>query len=219
MPVQPIADYSVDLPAGGRLHLQTPEEVDLWNKAMARYMDEYVFQKANDLTTLGSLLQQQIVLYRCQVAINGMEAEVDNKGVPTGRYKRVTIDGGDLAAYQKTLTEAAKEMRALEKALGIDKATREAGGQHTLENYLKVLKKAAHDRGVHVTDMVIEYQRVMKELGWKLRLLYNGDAQDRAYHGVSPKSVLDWLRDEIARLEEKDKEWANQVGKIYVGQL
>lgn len=219
MTVRPISDYSVELPAGGTLHLQSADEVNLWTSALAKYQEDYLISKHNDLVTLGSLLQQQLVIYRAQVAINGMEPEVDKQGVPTGRYRRVEIDGADLAAYQKALTEAAKEMRALEKALGIDKPTREQGGAHTVDNYIRTLKKAAHDRGVHITEMVLEYQRVMKELEWKLRLLYNGDAQDRAYHNISPKSVLDWLRDEVAELNARDREWANQVGKLYVGKL
>lgn len=214
-----IVDYKVDLPSGGTLHLQTADEVDLWETAMKRYLEDYVLVKHNDLVTLGALLQQQLILFRCQTAINGMEAEMDGQNVPTGRYKRIDLDGGDLAAYQRTLTEASKEMRALEKNLGIDKATREQGGAHTLDNYIRTLKRAAHDRGVHITDMVSEYQGVFKELSWRLRLLYNGDKQDRAYHNVTPKTVLDWIHGEIERLESMDQEWAKDTGKLYVGQL
>lgn len=214
-----ITDYTVHLPSGGTLHLQTADEVDLWETAAQRYREDYVLQKHNDLVTLGALLQQQIILFRCQTAINGMEPELDAQNVPTGRYARTEIDGADLAAYQRTLTEAAKEMRALEKQLGIDKATREQGGAHTLDNYVRTLKRAAHDRGIHITKQVIEYQSVTKELGWKLRLLYNGDKQDRAYHNITPKTVLDWLRDETERLEQLDRDFARDKGKLYVGQL
>lgn len=221
MPTKPVQlpDYRVDLPAGGVLHMQTPDEVDLWNKARDRILSEYVLRKHNDLINLGALLQQQIVLYRCQVRINGMEPQVDAHGVPTGAYRRVDLDAAEVMGYQKTLTECAKEIGRLEKALGIDKVTREAGGAHTLESYIRTLKAAAHDRGVHVTEQVLEYQRVMKELGWKLRLLYKGDTQDRQYHNVSPKSVLDWLWSELQALEAKDKEWAREKGKLYVGKL
>jgi hypothetical protein len=214
-----VADYAVYLPSGGKLHLQTPDEVELWNKALDKYTGDYQFIKHNDLVNLGALLQQQIVLYRCQVAINGMEPELDKLGVPTGSYRRVDLDGNDLAAYQKTLTASAVELARLEKALGIDKVTREAGGAHTLDSYLKTLKRAAHDRGIHITQQVLEYQGVFKELSWRLRLLYRGDPQDRNYHDVTPKTVLDWLNGEVARLEAKDKEWAKTTGKLYLGRL
>jgi hypothetical protein len=214
-----ITDFTVELPSGGKLHLQTPDEVDLWETAQRRYLEDYVLTKHNDLVTLGALLQQQIILFRCQTAINGMEPELDANKVPTGSYKRVELDGADLAAYQKTLTEAAKEMRALEKQLGIDKATREQGGTHTLDNYIRTLKRAAHDRGVHVTRQVLEYQRVMSELRWKLRMLYHADKQDRAYHNVTPRTVLDWLKGEVEHLEQLDQQFARETGKLYVGQL
>jgi hypothetical protein len=214
-----VTDYAVDLPAGGKLHLQSPDEVELWNKARDRILSEYVLRKHNDLINLGALLQQQVILYRCQVAINGMEAQIDANGVPTGAYRRIDLDTSDIMGYQKTLTECAKEIGRLEKALGIDKVTREAGGAHTLESYIKTLKKAAHDRGIHITTQIYEYQRVMKELNWKLRLLYRGDSQDRQYHSVTPKSVLDWLWDEVQALDAKDQEWAKTTGKLYIGQL
>lgn len=214
-----VTDYRVELPAGGVLHLQTPDEVELWNKARERILSEYVLRKHNDLINLGALLQQQIILYRCQVSINGMEAEVDKDGIPTGAYRRVDLDAAEVMGYQRTLTECAKEVGRLEKALGIDKVTREAGGAHTLESYIKTLKRAAHERGVHITGQVLEYQRVMKELSWKLRLLYRADAQDRQYHNVTPRAVLDWLWQEVQALEEKDREWAREKGKLYIGQL
>jgi hypothetical protein len=214
-----IVDYKVELPSGGFLHLQTADEVDLWTKALARYRQDYVLQKVNDLVNLGALLQQHVVIFRCQVAINGMEAEVDGRGLPTGNYKRVDYDASDLASYQKTLTEATKEMRALEKALGIDKATREQGGAHTVDNYITMLKRAAHERSVHIVDMVTDYQGFFKELSWKLRLLYHADAVDRAYHNVTPKSVLDWAKAEVERLQQKEKDWARDVGKLYAGKL
>jgi hypothetical protein len=193
--------------------------VDLWTTALERYREDYLLVKHNDLVTLGALLQQQIIIFRCQTAINGMEPELDAQKVPTGNYKRSKIDGADLAAYQRTLTEATKEYRALEKQLGIDKATREQGGAHNVETYVRDLKRAAHARGIHITTQVLEYQRVFKELGWRLRVLYKADSQDRAYHAITPKSVLDWIKAEIERLEQVDRDFAAETGKLYAGKL
>lgn len=211
--------YTVDLPSGGRLHLQTPDEVELWNQAHAKYRDDYVLVKHNDLVSLGALLLQQVILYRCQMAVSGMVPELDTRGIPTGNYVRAKLDGADLASYQRALTEASKEMRALEKSLGIDKATREAGGTHTLDNYVRTLKRAAHERAIHIATTVLEYQKVFNELSWKLRLLYKGDPQDRAYHNISPRTVLDWINVEVERLHQLDMDFAREKGKVYVGKL
>lgn len=215
----PITDFMVELPAGGRLHLQTPDEVELWDTALTRYREDYVLQKHNDLVTLGALLQQQIVLFRAQTAINGMVPETDRQGVPTGRYRREEIEGSELAGYQKALTEAAKEMRALEKQLGIDKATRESGGAHTVDNYITTLKRAAHQRGIHISKRTLAYEAFVNDLRWRIRMLFHSDAEDRAYHNITPKSVLQWVEGELVKLEDVDKKFASERGKLYLGKL
>jgi hypothetical protein len=214
-----VADYQVELPAGGVLHLQTPDEVQKWQDSLTKYREEYVLSKQNDLVALGQLLQQEVIIFRCQTAVNGMEPELDQGGVPTGSYKRVELDGSDLAAYQRTLVAAQGEMRNIEKALGIDKTKREAGGTHTVESYVRSLKRAAHQRGVHITQRTLEYEKMVNELRVRLRLLYQGDKEDRAYQNVSPKSVLDWLKEECDRLTEVDKKFANEKAKLWVGKL
>jgi hypothetical protein len=214
-----VADFSVELPSGGMLHLQTPDEVQFWNESMAKYGEEYTFAKQNDLITLGMLLQQQVILFRLQTQINGMEPELDASDVPTGAYKRIQLDAGETSTIQKTMTATAAEMRALEKSLGIDKATREQGGTHTVDSYVKSLKRAAHVRGVHIAERTIEYEKVINELRVRLRLLYNGDAEDRKYHSITPKTILDWLREECARLEQVDKDFNMQHGKLFIGKL
>jgi hypothetical protein len=212
-------DFTVELPSGGTLHVQSPNEVELWETALARYREEYQIVKMNDLVTLGALLQQHLILYRCQWAVNGMEPETDRQGVPTGRYRRVEMKASDLAAYQKTLTEAAKEMRALEKSLGIDRATREAGGAHTVDSYLTTLKRAAHQRGIHITKRTLAYEAFVNEARWRVRMLFHADAEDRAYHKIDPKAVLTWVYHELQRLEQVDKDFAHERGKLYLGRL
>lgn len=220
MPTEaPPADFRVELPAGGQLHLQTPDEVQFWEVSHERYKEDYTLSKQNDLIALGQLLQQQVLLFRAQTAINGMEPETDSAGVPTGSYKRVDLDGGEVMAWQKTMTAASQEMRAIEKSLGLDKATREQGGAHTVDSYIKTLKRAAHQRAVHIAQRTLEYEKVINELRVRLRLLYNGDEEDRKYHGITPKTVLDWLKEECARLEEVDRVHNREKGKLWLGKL
>lgn len=214
-----LVDFDVELPAGGKMHLRTADEVELWESALERYQSEYTLQKHNDLVTLGSLLQQQINIFRAQTAINGMEPELDAGGVPTGSYRRVEVDSDGLAAHQKAMNVASAETRNLEKQLGIDKATREQGNAHTVDSYLSMLKRAAHQRGIHITTRTLEYERVVNELRWKLRMLFTQDAEDRAYHNITPKTVLEWLRDECDALEEVDKKFSHEKGKLFAGKL
>lgn len=210
--------HEVQLPAGGLMYLQTPEEVDLWTKSADRYIEDYHLTKTNDLVLLGAILQQQVILFRAQRKLNGMEPEVDAANVPTGRYKVVQPDSDEVAGLTRVLNTATKEIRDIEKALGIDKVTRESGGQVSVSNYLTTLKRAAHARGIHVSRRFLAYEAFANELRTMLRMMTNLDAEDRAYHNLTEEKLLQWCRDQLAALEEKDKEFAHEF-KLYAGRL
>jgi hypothetical protein len=211
--------HEVTLPAGGQLQLQTSEEVDLWRESMSKYIDDYHLTKNNDLVLLGVILQQQVVVYRAQRAINGMEPELDANNIPTGNYKMISAEADEIQAAMKTLTTASDQIQKIEKSLGIDKVTREAGGQQTVASYIQTLKRAAHERGVHISKRVLAYEKFVMDLRMRLRILDNADAEDRAYHDITPEKILEWARDELRALEEVDKKFAREKGRVFVGQL
>lgn len=194
-----MSQYAVDLPAGGQLALDGPDEVQLWEEGAKRYIDDYGLVKQNDLVLLGALLTQNLVMYRAQQKLTGPAKEA--------------------AAAQGQIIKAAEEIRALEKALGIDKKTREAGGQHTVGNYIATLKRAAHEKGVRIAERVKAYESFAMDLRWRLRLLRDGDDEDRKYHGISEKGICQWATEQLAELEEKDKEWAQEKGRTFIGKL
>lgn len=214
-----MSSFEVELPAGGRLQLQSLEEVEMWQRTFARYQDAYNLQKPNDLVLLGSILTQQLILFRSQQRLNGMEPILDNSGVPTGAYQKVEIKTPEMSRLQKMIRESSGEIRALEKALGIDKVQREAGGQHTVANYVEELKLAGAQYGVHIANRVKLYEQFCMDLRWRLRLLANGDDEDRAYHGISEDKIISWAEGELADLEEADHKFAAEKGRLWVGRL
>jgi hypothetical protein len=213
------SNFEVELPAGGKMYLQSEEEVDLWDKTKYRYIEDYHLANINDLHLLGAILQQQVLLFRSQRLMNGMEPELDNSGVPTGRYMTKKLDAQEMVAAQKLMNTATAEIRALEKTLGLTKEQRESGGQMNLANYLRTLKRAAHDRGIHISERVKKYEAFVQDLSWRLRVLANADTEDRAYHDVTPANICDWARERIAELEAADKKWAREIGSLYIGKL
>lgn len=188
----------VDLPAGGRITLLTADEVAMWNEAQRRYVNDYGLVKANDLVLLGAILSQNVAMYRAQQALN---------------------DPKKAANATSQIAKCSEQIRELEKSLGIDKKTREAGGQHTTADFLVTLKRAAHEKGVRIADRVKEMEAFHNELKWKVRLLANGDDEDCSQHGLTPQSLLEWAARELERLEEREKEWAHTKGKVFVGRL
>lgn len=214
-----VPQFQVELPAGGLLHLQAAEEVDLWEKSSERYRDDYHLSKTNDLVLLGAILQHQVELFRAQRRLNGQKPELDAADQPTGKYVQEVLDDKDRDQVMARLNKSSQEIRSIEKALGIDKVTREAGGAVSVENYLRTLKAAAHERAIHISKRVLEYERVVNEARWKLRIMENCDAEDRAYHDLTPDNLLKWLSEELNALEEADKKFDRERGKIYVGKL
>jgi hypothetical protein len=212
-------NFEVELPAGGKMYLQSADEVELWAKSMERYMEDYHLANVNDLHMLGAILQQQVLAFRATRALNGMTPELDNNQVPTGRYATQALDADDMGKYTKILNTATGEIRALEKQLGIDKASREADGAVSTQAYLRTLKRAAHARGIHITKRLVAYEGFINDLRWRLRVLENADAEDKAYHDITPEKVLDWAREELAGLEQVDKDFAHEFGKLYIGKL
>lgn len=190
--------HEVSLPAGGKLELQGSEEVTMWNDAMARYVSDYQLVKANDLILLGAILSQALIMYRAQVDLN---------------------DPKKSGPAQAKIQKAAEEIRSLEKALGIDKKTREQGGKHTVNDYLTTLKRAAHERGVRITERVKEFEDFNMELRWKLRVLRNGDDEDRRHHGITKDTILEWCEKRLDEIEEADKVWAKTKGRTFLGRL
>lgn len=188
----------VVLPAGGRLSLSSKDEVIMWEETSQRYIDDYDLKKANDLLQLGGILSQALMMYRAQKDL----AHPDKAMVA-----------------QATIKLASDEIRKAEKALGVDKATREKGGQHTVADYVTKLKRAAHAKGVRISERVMAYEKVMMEAKWKIRVLRNGDKEDRDYHRVTADSIITWLEQELAVIEEQDKTWARQQGAVFVGKL
>lgn len=193
-----VVSYEVDLPGGGSLEMNTADEVTMWNETRDRYIKDFKVQKQNDLMQLGSILSLALMQYRAQ---------------------RELADPKKAAGAVAMIEKCAEGIRKGEKALGIDRATREKGGQHNVHDYLANLKKAAYMKGVHLSDRVKAYEALAMECRWKIRLLRNGDTEDRAYHGLSEKSICDWLEKELATLEVKDKEWAKTKGALFVGKL
>lgn len=213
------AAFRVNLPAGGELVLKTQDEVDMWDRTAQAYIAEYRLVKTNDLVLLGAILTQNLALFRAQQRLNGMEPETDAAGVPTGRYISVPVDAKTINGAQGAITRASEEIRALERSLGIDKKTREAGGAYNVADYITTLKKSAHEMGVHISERFKFYEDMAMEARWRIRLLRNGDPEDRQHHNISEDKIIDWLEGKLLEAEKVDRDFAANKGKLFLGKL
>ena len=212
--------WEAELRAGGRLFLRSAEELEYFESVRDGYVKDYNLTKLNDLALLGALLSQQLEVYRAQQLMNGMEPEVDANQVPTGRYQLVEVKDSTKNAAQQRLIKATNEVREIERTLGIDKKTRESGGQYTVEEYIGTLKGAARDYGLHISRRFKLHEALANGLRWRIRTLRNADHEDRAYHRVeTAEKVVAWAEEELAKVEEADKKFANERGRLVLGKL
>lgn len=212
-------NLEVEPPGGGKLLLKNEEEVAYYNEMAKAYLEDYRLGRASEKLLLGALLAQAIAIYRAQIQLVGLVEIRDNSGVPMGEYKEVVLSGADRSSLQKQIGEATKEIREIEKQLGIDKKSRDQGGAETTADYIIMLKRAGHRYGVHINRRVKLYEEFAMQLRWRLRLLRNGDDEDKRYHDISPEKICAWSENILKQLENFDKKFAKDQSRLFAGKL
>lgn len=213
-----MTEFTVQMPGGGGLMwLQSQEEVDRWQTLETQYREQYDLRKVNDLTNLGTLLVQQINLYRAQMAMSGRIPELDDDDLPTGRMVSRVLKPAEMRQHQESVNTASKEIREIEKAMGIDKKSREQAGDESLRGWLVTMKERAHRYGLHVSGRVKAYEEFAMELRWRLRLNESDDTEDKVYEDCTDEGVLKWAREQLAELEQKDREFAEKESALVLG--
>jgi hypothetical protein len=199
--------------------LKTAEEAEMYEGLRDRYIRDFALKKQNDLIRLSVILQQAVTLERAQHQLNGMEAETDEQGHPTGRWVEVEMTDAELDKAHARVIKASRQIAEIEVELGIDKRSREAGGKDTVADFVMTAKRAAHKYGVHITERTKMYEQMAMELRWRVRVLRNGDAEDRSYHNVTPETIVEFAEAELLKIEEHDKNYAREVGHLFIGKL
>lgn len=211
--------YEVELPQGGRIPLHSAEEVEVWTSLSDHYIADFQFTKGSDLASLSTILSSQIEVFRAQQRVNGMQVRFTEAGVPTGDYERVFLKPAERAAAVEQLRKASADVRDHEKALGIDKKSRDASGANTIQDYLTTAKQAAHEYGVHITERVKFIEAMAMEVKTKIRILDNADDEDRGYHNIAPDTIIDYMRNQLVEMERLDQVWAKEKGILFRGKL
>ena len=212
-------EHTVEMPGGGgSMWLSSQAEVDRWQTLESQYREQYDLKKINDLTNLGTLLVQQINLYRSQMALSGRLPETDEDGLPTGRMLSRVLKPAEVKSYTEQVTNAAKEIREIERAMGIDKKSRDNAGDESLRSWLVGMKERAHRYGLHVSKRVKCYEEFAMELRWRLRLEEIGDAEDKHYEDCTAEGIMKWAREELNKLEQVDRDFASEEAALVIGQ-
>jgi len=203
-----------DLPGGGQIALTSPGEIDFFNKMKDRYIDAYAFTQPNDLTRLAQLLVCELEANRMMQRLSGHIPTFDDNGDLIGLR---TVSEEERSTILDQLPKLQVEIRKIESALKLDKKTREGDGGGDIRAYMESLKKAAIQHGVHLSERYVAYDNFVNEVRWRMRVLRDADKEDRKYHDVeNPDALVKWMEAELEKLEEVDKEFANNKQSLWV---
>lgn len=209
--------HEADLPGGGTILLLSPQEVKFYEEIKRSLTNDFKFESVNDQLILGQLLTFHVQAHREQQRMMGQLPSYDSQGQVEG-FVSVPDAERDMAAER--LPKIQKEIRELEKALKIDKTSREGDGTYDIAAYFERLKGAALEYGVHISERYTMLDNFMGELQWRLRVYNNADLEDKRYHGIdTAEKLLKWAEDEANKFVEFDKTFARDKQAVWVGDL
>jgi len=210
--------YTVDQPDGGQVHLQTPSEVSYYEKLRDQYQGEYEVEAPNDLARLSQLLTLELTIYRKQQRMLGAVVYYDDQGNMAGWEE---VSSAEQAQIADSLPKLQAEVRNLEKALKLDRSTREGTGEGEIRRYMETLKGAANDYKIHLSERYTKFDEFVSELRWRLRVLRLPEEMedDKKYHNISQETVIEFCEQQLRELEELDKEFAKNKQSLWVGQI
>src|SRR5215218_8035004 len=84
-------NFEVEMPSGGKLPLQTIEEVEVFEETRDAYLHDFRIQHHSDKLAISSLLLMHLEVFRAQQFVNGMRPQLDANGIATGRYETVQV--------------------------------------------------------------------------------------------------------------------------------
>lgn len=194
------------------------EEVDLWRQGAQRYIDSHGITEHNDLMQVTAALQAGLSLYRANQLLSGLAPRMDPATHrPTGSYEPVRLNDSQVKGAHERIKEAISQIQSIDKALGVDRRTRDGGNKQSVANYIADAKAAAAQYAIHVAERTLAYEEFAMGLRWRHRVLTSHDAEDRKEHNLTPESFIAWAGEELKKLEQVDIDFAHQKGKLIVG--
>lgn len=216
---QPPVNFEVEMPGGGRMTLQTIAEVEVFEDAREAYLRDFQISHHSDKLAIGSLLLMHLEIFRNQQRLNGMEPELGPNDVPTGRYVATQVNRTEKQAVLSVLLKMQAEIRDAEKALGVDKKTRDSGGQYDTKAYVAALRDGAGEWGLHLSRRYMAYDAFARALRVRLRMLDTLDPEDLQHENITEATILSYCRASLTKLEEADKKFAHEKGRLIVGKV
>jgi len=174
--------------SGAVFTVLSQSEIDYWNKARDKYLDQYKFDNISDLQDMDRVLVGEILSFRWGSWLV-READYDARSIEEIADK-----------LKKQKLEVDKETRILKEKMGLNRAHRQDSEQQSTADYLSNLLGRAEEFGVHRDDQIAKAIDLLREVFTQVGLYVRTDEEERAHLRVNPEDILKWLI-EVAKPE------------------
>ena len=175
--------FSIKTPTGREISLLHRQEKNLYENAVAKYLDEYTFTAANDLRTLERLLLLEVQMHRAQWYLAaGMD------------YDGVDLDAKEETELRRTVKDVGAQITEIQRDLGVTKAQRDKQDIDSVGGYIKQLQQAAKAHGVKREKELGKAIELCKELFALCGAYQRSDEAERKKLGIdSPDDIVEWV--------------------------
>lgn len=174
--------------SGAEYEVLTEEEKAIWNKSLAKYVEQFKFENVTDLHDLDRVIQGELLCHRWNSWLI-RDADYDGRSIEEIADK----------LYKQKLDQE-KEVRLLKEKMGLNRARRQDSESQAVHEYLATLLRRAKEFGVHRDEQIAKSITLLHEIFTQVGLYYRSDEEERAHLGVTPLEIMEWINTE-ARTE------------------
>lgn len=197
-----VDSIKVEGPSGAIYDVIHEKEKDYWENTVEKYLTEYKFTNISDLQDLDRVVATEMLLYRYQ---SWLALEKDYQG-----------ESVDVESLNKTYDKRSTELRALKKALGIEKVARDKDQGESVAAYIENLRKRAYEFGITRNEMAVKAVTLFQELIAQLTFHDNCTKEERREEGIEPEDILNWVREVKPQFEEIDLKFRQEKQKWWI---
>lgn len=196
--------YPVSLPSGAQFVVLTPDEVSYVRERVGKYKTEFRYENVSDLQDVDMIVTKELFQHRWSLWIS----------------KQVDYFGGEVdeQALRKSINDFSAEIRALKKALGMDKVTRDKEhGDDSVSAYLDSLRRRALEFGINRNKMAEKAVELGNQVIALAQLWKNCDNEERLENKCTAEDICNWIWDTFRiEFEAVDKAFREGQQKYWI---
>jgi hypothetical protein len=192
-------------PSGSEVRLMEQDEKARYERQRDRYLKDNAFTNVSDLEDLDRLLVLEIMVYRWGIWLTqGWD------------YQQSRINEREL---KDSIKEYSTEIRMLKASLGIDRANREKDKGESLGQYVNNLLRRAKEFGYQRNKEYEKSVTFLWELINQIQTYDRCDEQERRELGLSPESIVDWVRKDVIPEWENIQDSFRQAQTMWIKEI